>query len=93
MRLLQILVAEQIWRPFTCCFWIAGFSFPLVIQLVWLLQYGSVLERSTYMIAPEDYLFMYIFGAVLMLIAGVIAPFLRQYVLGGPLIFMAIYVW
>lgn len=83
----------QIWRPITSCFFIAGFSMKLVIELLWLLQYGVQLEKDVYATQPADYVFMLLFGAAVLQLADTFVPFVDLYVFGSPLVYMIMYVW
>ena len=42
----------------------------LIFDLIAVLTYGATLERSVYNIHPEDFLFMFIFGAGAMAVLG-----------------------
>jgi hypothetical protein len=87
----------QVWRLFTHAGVIGALGFPLLFNVIWILTYGSTLESSVYLIHPEDYLFMYIFGAsVLALISLLTGPLLNLVYItysGHAMVMMLIYVW
>jgi hypothetical protein len=64
----------------------------LLIELVWLLQYGVQLEQRIYATAPADYVFMLLFGAVVLQLADALVPFLQLYVYGSSLVYMIMWV-
>lgn len=72
-------------------------GFRLLMQVIWVLTYGSTLESSTYSIHPEDYLFLYFFGTVaLSIISFIMGPLLHVgfvTVTGSSMVMMLLYVW
>jgi hypothetical protein len=67
------------------------------MTIVWIFTYGSTLERSVYSIHPEDYLFMYIFGALglaaISLVMGPLLGLANMAMTGKGMVMMLIYVW
>ena len=76
---------------------IGKFGFPLIFNVIWILTYGSTLERSVYSIHPEEYLFMLLFGtgamAVMSLIAGPLLHLAWFTISGKAIVMMMVYVW
>lgn len=87
-----VLLNYQLWRPLTTFTYIGPFSFSFVIQMIWLITYGGQLEQSTFLFAPEDYIFLYLFGGGVLLLLSAVIPTLLVFN-ASPLILMLIYVW
>eukprot|EP01089_Gocevia_fonbrunei_P000822 TRINITY_DN1080_c0_g1_i1.p1 TRINITY_DN1080_c0_g1~~TRINITY_DN1080_c0_g1_i1.p1 ORF type:complete len:238 (-),score=28.41 TRINITY_DN1080_c0_g1_i1:50-763(-) len=79
----------QLWRLVTC-FLYHSLGFPFLIHLMFLVQYGSKLERDTFQGRLSDYLYMLLISWVLLLFAGYL---LSSYLLAMGLIMVLIYYW
>ncbi|KAI4332809.1 hypothetical protein L6164_017688 [Bauhinia variegata] len=82
----------QIWRLFTNFFFLGPFSFPFAIRLIMIARYGVSLERGPFDKRTADYVWMFVFGALSLLVIALV-PFFRSPFLGVSLVFMIIYIW
>jgi len=80
----------EIWRLVTPFIFHGRLGFPFLINMMFLVRYGSSVERDTFLNEPADYLWMLIIGALLLYIPGYFVPLP---VLGMGLIMMIIYYW
>ncbi|CAK9135126.1 unnamed protein product [Ilex paraguariensis] len=87
-----VLKKFQIWRLITNFFFIGSFSMTFAFRLLIILKYGVSLERGPFDKRTADYLWMYIFGALSLLVMAAI-PFLWSPFMGTSLVFMIVYVW
>jgi derlin-1 len=83
----------QIWRPITALLFFpvtprTGFHF--LINLYFLYSYSSRLESGMFFGRTADYLFMFVFCWLLVVIVGFMAPF---YFLLEPMVLTTIYIW
>lgn len=83
----------QVWRLFTHLFFIAPFSMNFLFNMLWLLQYGQILEKQTFAFAPADMVYMLLFGGTLLTAVSLLIPSLGMTFNAAPLIFMLIYVY
>jgi hypothetical protein len=97
MILYGTLASVQVWRLVTHVGVVGGLGLPLLFDVIWILTYGSTLESSVYSLHPEDYLFMYIFGAgtlaVISLLTGPLLKLAYITFTGRAMVAMLIYVW
>eukprot|EP00882_Tetradesmus_deserticola_P002337 GHRQ01002494.1.p1 GENE.GHRQ01002494.1~~GHRQ01002494.1.p1 ORF type:complete len:258 (+),score=77.66 GHRQ01002494.1:233-1006(+) len=89
----KIIQEYQIWRLVTNHFFIGPFGMKFLFNMIWLLQYGSILEKQTYMFAPADMVFMLLFCGVLLSLMAVAFPFLGLFTCASALIFCLIYLY
>ncbi|KAK4256447.1 hypothetical protein QN277_009308 [Acacia crassicarpa] len=82
----------QVWRLVTNFFFLGPFSFPFAFRLIIIARYGVSLERGPFDKRTADYLWMLIFGALSLLVIAVV-PFGWTPFMGGPLVYMIVYVW
>nr|XP_043635000.1 derlin-1-like [Erigeron canadensis] len=82
----------QIWRLITSFFFIGSFSFTFAFRLFIILKYGVQLERGPFDKRTADYVWMFFFGALSLLVVAAI-PFLWFPYMGASLVFMIVYVW
>ncbi|GMH18053.1 hypothetical protein Nepgr_019894 [Nepenthes gracilis] len=82
----------QIWRLFTNFFFLGGFSINFGIRLLMIARYGVQLEQVPFNRRTADFLWMIIFGALVLLALAAI-PLLWSPFLGVSLVFMLVYVW
>lgn len=82
----------QVWRLITNFFFLAAFSFRFAFLFISILRYSVKLERGTFDKRTADYVCMFLFGALSLLVTSVI-PYLRLYTYGPSMVFMIIYVW
>ncbi|XP_015949699.1 derlin-1-like [Arachis duranensis] len=82
----------QIWRLITNFFFLGPFSFPFAIRLIMIAKYGVSLERGPFDKRTADYVWMFIFGALSLLVITFV-PFFRVRFLGVSIVYMITYVW
>ncbi|XP_062092219.1 derlin-1.1-like [Humulus lupulus] len=82
----------QVWRLVTNFFFLGPFSFPFAFDLIIILRYGVSLEKGTFDKRTADFVWMFIFGALSLLVMAII-PMLSSPFMGGSLVFMIVYVW
>ncbi|XP_061345690.1 derlin-1-like [Gastrolobium bilobum] len=82
----------QVWRLITNLFFLGPFSFPFAIRLIMIAKYGVSLERGPFDKRTADYVWMFIFGALALLVMAAV-PLLWSPFLGTSLVFMIAYVW
>ncbi|KAL1831225.1 hypothetical protein ACET3Z_000876 [Daucus carota] len=82
----------QVWRLITNFVFLGPYSFGFAFRLLIILRNGVQLERGPFAKRTADYVWMFFFGAFLLLIMAAI-PFLRTRFLGGSLVFMIVYIW
>jgi len=80
----------EIWRLVTPFLFHGRLGFPFLINMIFLIRYGSSVERDTFMNEPADYLWMLILGGLILLIPGYFVPLS---ILGMALKMMIIYYW
>ncbi|KAG5066086.1 hypothetical protein AAZX31_04G113100 [Glycine max] len=82
----------QVWRLITNFFFLGPFSFPFAIRLIIIAKYGVSLERGPFDNRTADYVWMFIFGALSLLVIAAV-PFFWYPFMGISLVFMLVYVW
>lgn len=82
----------QVWRLITNFFFLGPFSFPFAFRLIIIAKYGVSLERGPFDKRTADYVWMFIFGALTLLVMAAF-PYLRSSFMGVSLVFMIVYVW
>ncbi|KAG2498945.1 hypothetical protein HYH03_003135 [Edaphochlamys debaryana] len=92
----RVVTHFEIWRLVTCFFFLGKFSFPWIIKMIWLVTYGTTLERETYQFEPADFMYLFIFGMGSMLVLSLGMTFLMgipMFFMADSIIFMLLYVW
>lgn len=64
-----------------------------MFNMMWLLQYGQILEGQTYMFAPADMVAMLLFAAVTLTVASLAVPSLALNFTASPIIFVLLYLY
>ncbi|KAL1363481.1 hypothetical protein HN51_011692 [Arachis hypogaea] len=82
----------QVWRLVTNFFFLGPFSINFGIRLLMIARYGVQLEKGPFERRTADFLWMMIFGALVLLALSAI-PFLWDPFLAVSLVFMLVYVW
>ncbi|KAF1891812.1 hypothetical protein Lal_00031621 [Lupinus albus] len=82
----------QVWRLITNFFFLGPFSLPFAVRLIMIAKYGVSLERGPFDKRTADYVWMFIFGALSLLVMAAV-PFLRSPFMGTSLVFMIAYIW
>jgi len=81
----------QFWRLVTnFLFFGARFSHDFLFHMFFLVRYSRALEEGAFRGRTADFLFMVLFGALVMLI---LAPLIGLQFLGSSLTFMMVYIW
>jgi Derlin-2/3 len=64
-----------------------------LFEMIWLLQYGNILETQTFAFQPADMVAMLLFGAITLTITSLAIPSLGLYFIASPVVFMMLYVY
>ncbi|PSS33204.1 Derlin-1 like [Actinidia chinensis var. chinensis] len=88
----DVLKRFQIWRLVTNFFFLGPFSLTFAFRLLLIARHGVQLERGPFDKRTADYLWMFIFGALSLLVMSIF-PFLRARFMGASIVFMIVYVW
>jgi len=88
-----VLRRLQLWRPLTSALFLAPYSLRFVFEMLWIVQYGSALERGPYALRPGDFLWMLVSGASALTAVALLAPPLGLMFVASPLVFALVYVW
>jgi len=83
----------QVWRLVTCFSFIGGFSMRYLVKIMLLANHGVPLERSAYQYRTADYVYMHVFAGGCLLGISYLFPGLQLSFLGGPLLYVVLYVW
>ncbi|KAL9321625.1 hypothetical protein ACSQ67_009678 [Phaseolus vulgaris] len=82
----------QVWRLITNFFFLGSFSLPFAMRLIMIAKYGVSLERGPFDKRTADYVWMFLFGALSLLVISAV-PYFRYPFMGVSLVFMIVYVW
>ncbi|KAM3730725.1 hypothetical protein ACB098_12G107900 [Castanea mollissima] len=82
----------QVWGLITNFFFLGPFSFSFAFRLLMIARYGVSLERGPFDKRTAEYVWMFVFGALSLLVMAAV-PYLQSPFLGGSLVFMLVYVW
>ncbi|XP_042031418.1 derlin-1-like isoform X1 [Salvia splendens] len=82
----------QVWRFITPFFFLGPFSLPFALRLLTILVYGVQLERGPYDKRTADLAWMYIFGAMTLLVIAAI-PYLWHPFTGPCVVYVLVYNW
>ncbi|KAF5947683.1 hypothetical protein HYC85_013640 [Camellia sinensis] len=88
----KVLKNFQIWRLITNFFFLGPFSFTFAFRLLLIARHGVQLERGPFDKRTADYLWMFIFGALSLLVMAIV-PLLWSPFMGASIVFMIVYVW
>ncbi|XP_059921739.1 derlin-2-like isoform X2 [Gadus macrocephalus] len=87
----QLVFREwQIWRLITNFLFFGSLSFGFLINIIFLFRYCRLLEEGCFSRRTADFVFLFLFGGVLMTVMGV---FTDQVFLGQSFPSMLVYVW
>jgi Derlin-2/3 len=64
-----------------------------LFEMIWLLQYGNILETQTFAFQPADMVAMLLFGAITLTLTSLAIPSLGLYFIASPVVFMMLYVY
>eukprot|EP00047_Mylnosiga_fluctuans_P016344 m.53933 g.53933 ORF g.53933 m.53933 type:complete len:234 (+) comp6538_c0_seq2:242-943(+) len=91
LNLYSVFEEYQIWRLITSFLYFGDLGVDFVFHMFFLTRYCRMLEEGSYRGRTADFVVLFLFGMVLMLIA---APIIGQiYLLGQALTFMIVYIW
>ncbi|KDP22457.1 hypothetical protein JCGZ_26288 [Jatropha curcas] len=88
----DVIKRFQVWRLITNFFFLGPFSFPFAFRLIIIAKYGVSLERGPFDKRSADFVWMFLFGALSLLVMAAI-PLLWSPFMGVSLVFMIIYIW
>lgn len=89
----RVCHAPQVWRLFSSWLFLGNFSMKFMFEMIWLLQYGNILETQTFAFQPADMVAMLLFGAITLTVTSLAIPSLGLYFVASPLVFMMLYVY
>ena len=91
----DLILRGQYWRLFSSFFFFGYFSLDFLFHLYFVVRYCRLLEEGNFRGRTPDFIFMIIFGGVLMLIFAVAIQTFSSRIrfLGHPLAFMMVYIW
>ncbi|XP_056447720.1 derlin-3-like isoform X2 [Gadus chalcogrammus] len=87
---LSLSLIFQIWRLITNFLFFGSLSFGFLINIIFLFRYCRLLEEGCFRRRTADFVFLFLFGGVLMTVMGV---FTDQVFLGQSFPSMLVYVW
>ncbi|XP_069580295.1 derlin-2-like [Brachyistius frenatus] len=85
-----IIRRYQIWRLITSFLFFGSFGFSFLFNIIFLYRYCRMLEEGCFRGRTADFVFMFLFGGVVMTLFGV---FVNIFFLGQAFIIMLVYVW
>ncbi|XP_052187016.1 derlin-1-like [Diospyros lotus] len=88
----DVLKRLQVWRLITNFFFLGQFSLPFAYEILLIAYYGVRLERGPFDKRTADYVWMFIFAAISLLVMGAV-PMLWSPFMGNSLVFVIVYVW
>ncbi|CAD6188158.1 unnamed protein product [Caenorhabditis auriculariae] len=80
----------QVWRLLTSFCFFGSFGFSFLFNMVFTYRYCMMLEEGSFRGRRADFVFMFIFGALLMIVCGI---FVHMLFLGQAFTIMLVYVW
>uniref|UniRef100_A0A7S1ESP2 Derlin n=1 Tax=Timspurckia oligopyrenoides TaxID=708627 RepID=A0A7S1ESP2_9RHOD len=86
-----VLQRFQIWRIATNFFFFGSFGLDFLFHMFFLYRYSKLLEVNSFRGRTADFLYMLLFGSLLLLASSPITPSIVF--LGPSLTFMMVYVW
>ncbi|XP_055346911.1 derlin-2-like [Paramacrobiotus metropolitanus] len=85
-----IVYRGQIWRLFSTFLFFGSFGFNFLFNLIFTYRYCRMLEENHFHGKTADFIFMFLFGGLLMAITG---TFVQILFLGQAFTIMLVYVW
>ena len=86
----------QLWRLVTSFLFLGSLSFPWLIQMIWLVQYGKALEEGVFGTSASsaaDFPYFLLFGCSAMAALSAVVPFFNVGAFGPALVFMLLYIF
>ncbi|KHN78532.1 Derlin-2 [Toxocara canis] len=85
-----ILYEYQVWRLLTSFCFFGAFGFSFLFNMIFTYRYCMMLEEGSFRGRRADFAFMFIYGAVFMIVCG---TFVHMVFLGQAFTIMLVYVW
>ncbi|XP_014901881.1 derlin-2-like isoform X1 [Poecilia latipinna] len=85
-----IISRYQIWRLITSFFFFGSLGFGFLFNIIFLYRYCRMLEEDCFRGRTADFVFMFLFGGILITLLGLFA---NIFFLGQAFITMLVYVW
>ncbi|XP_029019632.1 derlin-3 isoform X4 [Betta splendens] len=85
-----IITRCQIWRLITSFLFFGSLGFSFLFNIIFLYRYCRMLEEGSFRGRTADFVFMLLFGGVVITLFGVVA---NVFFLGQAFIIMLVYVW
>ncbi|XP_014868047.1 PREDICTED: derlin-2-like isoform X1 [Poecilia mexicana] len=85
-----IISRYQIWRLITSFFFFGSLGFGFLFNIIFLYRYCRMLEEDCFRGRTADFVFMFLFGGILLTLLGLFA---NIFFLGQAFITMLVYVW
>uniref|UniRef100_A0A8C4EXP3 Derlin n=1 Tax=Dicentrarchus labrax TaxID=13489 RepID=A0A8C4EXP3_DICLA len=85
-----IIRRYQIWRLITSFLFFGSLGFSFVFNIIFLYRYCRMLEEGSFRGRTADFVFMFLFGGIVMTLFGLFA---NVFFLGQAFIIMLVYVW
>ncbi|XP_045891466.1 derlin-3 isoform X2 [Micropterus dolomieu] len=85
-----IITRYQIWRLITSFLFFGSLGFSFVFNIIFLYRYCRMLEEGCFRGRTADFVFMFLFGGIMMTLFGLFA---NVFFLGQAFIIMLVYVW
>mmetsp|Transcript_26327 Transcript_26327/g.25175 ORF Transcript_26327/g.25175 Transcript_26327/m.25175 type:complete len:261 (+) Transcript_26327:173-955(+) len=90
----DLILRGQYWRLVSSFLFFGSFSLDFLFHLYFVVRYCRLLEEGNFRGRTADFIFMLIFGGILMLVFAVtLNAFSKIKFLGHPLAFMMVYIW
>uniref|UniRef100_A0A914V7G3 Derlin n=1 Tax=Plectus sambesii TaxID=2011161 RepID=A0A914V7G3_9BILA len=85
-----ILYHFEVWRLLTSFCFFGTFGFSFLFNMIFTYRYCMMLEEGSFRGRTADFFYMFIFGAVFMIVTGI---FVQMVFLGQAFTIMLVYVW
>ncbi|XP_008416022.1 derlin-2-like isoform X1 [Poecilia reticulata] len=85
-----IISRYQIWRLITSFFFFGSLGFGFLFNIIFLYRYCRMLEEDCFQGRTADFVFMFLFGGILITLLGLFA---NIFFLGQAFLTMLVYVW
>lgn len=89
-----IMLKGQYWRLITSFLFFGSFSLDFMFHMYFVVRYCRLLEEGSFRGRQADFIIMFLYGAILMLLSTLCFElFSKIKFLGHPLAFMMVYLW
>uniref|UniRef100_A0A0K0F6Y3 Derlin n=1 Tax=Strongyloides venezuelensis TaxID=75913 RepID=A0A0K0F6Y3_STRVS len=87
----NLIVKEfQLWRLISSFLYLGSFGFSFIFNLLFSYRYSRMLEEDSFAFRTADFVFLYLYGTVFMIICGI---FTNTIFLGQAFTIMLVYIW